>query len=121
MGGLSYLFAHPLISIFHTDPVVIKAGTTRLLYICVPYFLIGLSEVFVGMLRGMGYSILPMAISVIGICGLRIAWIYSVFYFFPTLITVYLSYPISWIITATTQVICLIIILHKFTATKEGI
>ncbi len=122
MGGCSYLFANPLVRIFNADPVVIEAGTTRLLYICVPYFLIGLSEVFVGMLRGMGYSLLPMIISVVGICGLRIAWIYSAFVWFPTLATVYLSYPISWTVTGITQAICLFIILNKFTKSKkEGI
>lgn len=122
MGGTSYLLAHPLIRIFNNDPVVIEAGTTRLLYICVPYFLIGLSEVFVGVLRGMGHSLLPMIISVVGICGFRILWIYTVFELFPSLITVYLSYPVSWIITATIQAICLFIILRKLTkSTKEGI
>ncbi len=122
MGGTSYLLANPLISIFNSDPVVIEAGTTRLLYICVPYFLIGLCEVFVGMLRGMGYSLLPMIVSVGGICGLRVVWIYSVFLLFPTLTTVYLSYPISWIITGTIQAICLLIILHKYSKhSKEGI
>ncbi len=122
LGGGSYLFATPLIRIFNADPVVIQAGTTRMLYICVPYFLIGLSEVFVGMLRGMGYSLLPMIISIIGICGLRVAWIYSAFLWFPTLSTVYLSYPISWAVTGITQAICLFIILKNFTKSKkEGI
>ncbi len=122
MGGFSYLFAHPLIRIFNSNPVVIEAGTTRILYICVPYFLIGLSEVFVGILRGTGHSLLPMIISVVGICGLRVAWIYTAFAWFPTLSTVYLSYPISWAITGITQAICLFIILRKFTKpTKEGI
>lgn len=122
MGGASYVFSEPLIRIFNNDPVVIAAGTTRLLYICVPYFLIGLSEVFVGMLRGMGYSLLPMSISVVGICGLRVVWIYTIFRIFPTLSTVYLSYPISWTLTGTIQVISLIIILRKFSKhSKEGI
>ena len=122
MGGGSYLLSTPLLHIFNADPIVIEAGTTRLLYICVPYFLIGLSEVYVGMLRGMGYSVLPMIISIVGICGFRIAWIYSAFVMFPTLITVYLSYPISWIITGIVQVICLFFILNKFTKSKkEGI
>lgn len=122
MGGGSYLLANPLIRVFNADPIVIEAGTTRLLYICVPYFLIGLSDVFVGMLRGMGYSLLPMMISIVGICGLRVAWIYTAFVMYPTLITVYLSYPISWTITGIIQAICLFVILNQFTKSKkEGI
>ncbi|MBR3844162.1 MAG: MATE family efflux transporter [Clostridia bacterium] len=122
MGGCSYIFSEPLLGIFNSDPVVIQAGTTRLLYICVPYFLIGLSEVFVGMLRGMGYSMLPMLISVGGICLLRVVWIYTVFVLFPTLASVYISYPISWTVTAIIQAICLLTILHKFSKhSKEGI
>ncbi|MBR4868585.1 MAG: MATE family efflux transporter, partial [Clostridia bacterium] len=98
MGGASYLLNQPLISLFTQDPKVIQYGAQRLFYICLPYFICGIMEVFVGVLRGMGYSLIPMIISVGGICGFRILWIFTVYQHFHTLTTIYLSYPITWLI-----------------------
>jgi Na+-driven multidrug efflux pump len=114
MGGLTCLFAKELLSIFTADPIAIQAGTIKMLYICLPYFILGLSEVCVGMLRGMGYSFIPMIISIGGICALRVLWIAFIFPLFPVLNTVYLSYPVSWTITLIVQAICLFIIISKF-------
>jgi putative MATE family efflux protein len=114
LGGLTCIFSDGLLGIFTSDPVAIQTGQERMLYICIPYFVLGLSEVCVGMLRGMGYSFIPMIISVGGICALRVLWIAFLFPIFPTLSALYISYPISWIITLLIQAICLFIILHKF-------
>lgn len=67
-------------------------------------------EVFVGMLRGMGCSFLPMVVSLLGSCVLRIIWIYTVFAVFHTLNILYISYPVSWLITAGTHFICYLVI-----------
>ena len=78
-SGLSYLFARNLLSIYTVDPNVIAIGIVRIRYVCIPYFFCGIMEVFVGSLRGMGYSILPMLASIVGVCGIRITWIYTLF------------------------------------------
>lgn len=114
-GGLSYLFARSLLGIYTVDPKVIATGIIRLGYICLPYFLCGIMDVMVGILRGMGYSVLPMLASVIGVCGIRITWIYTLFAMNHTLETLYTSYPISWAITAGVHLICFALIRQKFT------
>ncbi|MGN0683738.1 MAG: hypothetical protein ACI4JY_08690, partial [Oscillospiraceae bacterium] len=78
--------------------------------------------VMVGMLRGLGYSIMPMIVSLCGACGLRLLWIATVFQIpeYHTITTVYLSYPISWTITFLTHVICYTIIWQKIKR-KEGL
>ncbi|MBR4282521.1 MAG: MATE family efflux transporter, partial [Clostridia bacterium] len=118
MGGLTYLLHPYLLRIFTDDMSVISLGGIRILYICVPYFLIGLCEVFVGMLRGIGHSIFPTVVSIVGICGVRLLWIFFVFPYIQTLESVYISYPISWFITGTVQFVALIIIIQQLLINK---
>ena len=106
LGGLVVLFHQPLLSIYSTDPEVISYGTVRLFIICLPYFLCGIMDTLVGMLRGMNYSILPMIASIVGVCGLRIVWIFTVFRWNHTLFTLYISYPITWALTACVHFGC---------------
>lgn len=113
MGGLSYLFAGKLLGIYSSDPEVITVGIIRLAYICLPYFLCGIMDVMVGSLRGMGYSMLPMLSSVIGVCGIRITWIYTVFTVNRSLESLYISYAISWAITALVHLICIVFIRQR--------
>ena len=75
-------------------------------YIILFYFLCGMMDVMVGGLRGIGSSIIPMIVSLIGVCVLRIAWIYSVFKKYQTLDALYVSYPISWLMTLLVLVLC---------------
>lgn len=114
-GGLSYLFAGSLLSIYTVEPEVIATGILRMGYICLPYFICGIMDVLVGSLRGMGYSILPMLASIIGVCGIRITWIYTVFAMDHRLETLYISYPISWVITALVHLICFVYVNRKLT------
>ncbi|HEX2944965.1 MAG TPA: MATE family efflux transporter [Clostridia bacterium] len=113
LGGLSYLLAGQLIGIYSSDPEVISIGTIRLAYICLPYFLCGVMDVMVGNLRGRGYSMLPMLSSVIGVCGIRITWIYTVFAANHSLESLYISYAISWAITALVHLICIIFVSRR--------
>ena len=107
-GILGYTFGPQLLSIYITDSAeAISHGMLRLGFVCLPYFLCGLMDVSTGALRGMGASLEPMIISVLGICVLRIAWISTIFQI-PTFHTpqcLYLSYPISWVLTFTAQLI----------------
>ena len=95
-----------LLTIYSTDPQVISAGLIRLSIVSASYFLCGIMDVIVGSLRGMGYSMMPMLISLTGACLFRVIWIFTVFQMNHSLFVLYISYPISWILTLTAQLIC---------------
>ena len=112
----AYVFGPQLLSIYITDSKeAIAYGMIRLAYIALPYFLCALMDVTTGSLRGIGASITPMLISVLGICGIRILWIYTIFQVpaFHTPECLYLSYSISWILTFLGQLIAFFIIYKK--------
>ena len=113
IGWLAYLFAPQLLRIYSSDPEVIRMGILRMEIICTTYFTCGLMDMLVGVLRGMGYSVVPMIVSLAGACGLRILWIYTVFAWHHDLTTLYLSYPISWVITAAMHLITYIYVKKK--------
>lgn len=105
-GGVVLLLLKPLLGLYSTDPEVIALGCIRLQIFLPLYFLCGMMDVFAGQLRGMGYSTVPMITSMVGACGLRIVWIYTVFAASPTLLTLYLCYPVSWTLTLLAHAIC---------------
>lgn len=113
LGNTAYFFGHQLLGIYNTDPQVIAYGLGRMRYICVPYFLCGIMDVFVGSIRGMGYSVIPMVISLVGACLFRIVWILTIFQRIHTLPMLYVSYPISWILTFSAHFICFLLLYRK--------
>ncbi len=110
LGNLLVLFAPHLLKMYSTDQAVIASAIQRMKVICIPYFLCGIMDVLVGSLRGMGYSIAPMLVALTGVCGLRVLWIYTVFAWHPTLFTLFMSYPVTWIVTGIAHWICWIVI-----------
>lgn len=106
LGGGSYLFGPELLKIYTSDPKVIQCGMEILLYTTVTYFMCGLMDLFPGALRGMGYSAIPMLLSIIGTVGTRIVWIFMIFPRHRSLDVLFISYPASWLITIILQVIC---------------
>ena len=88
-------------------------GMLRMSVVCKMYFLCGIMDVLVGILRGMGYAIMPMIVSLSGACLLRIIWIMTVFEHFRSLRVLYLSYPVTWTITGTVHFICLMLVFKK--------
>ena len=110
MGNLAFLFGDKLLTIYSTDRDVIEYGLIRMGVICTTYFLCGMMDVFVGSLRGLNYAVLPMIVSVVGACGLRILWIFTVFQWNRSLFVLYLSYPVTWFITAAAHLVCYIIV-----------
>lgn len=119
IGGAIYLFAPQLLSIYITDSAEsIGYGVQRMAYVVIPYFLLGLQDVTTGLLRGMGSSLAPMLISVLGVCGLRICWIYTIFQMpqFHTPDWLFVSYPISWVVTFFAQFALYIIVYRKRSA-----
>ena len=115
MGNAVAFFGRPLLGIYTSNPLVADAGMARLNVISRTYALCGIMDVVVGSLRGLGYSIVPMFVSLIGACGLRLVWIFTLFnleqFHSPT--GLYITYPISWIITFTAHFICFAIIRHR--------
>ena len=114
LGGGAYLCGSTLLSSYTSDPQVIQYGLERMMFVCLPYFLCGIMDTLVGSLRGMGYSIMPMIVSLTGACVLRIVWIMTIFQMNPTLSTLFLSYPVSWFVTALAHFICYLIVHHRF-------
>lgn len=99
-AGLILLFGGSLLRIFNQDPDVIAAGQVRLRYIFVAYLFSFVQEVLSGYLRGYGVSFIPAACAVVGICGVRLAWIFTVFRRTPSFAVVMQVYPLSLGITA---------------------
>ena len=105
-GGGAYLFGAQIMRIYTQDPKVIACGLEILAITTVPYFLCGIMDLFPGALRGMGYSAVPMILSVIGTVGTRIFWIFAAFPQHRSLYFLFISYPGSWAATIVMQVIC---------------
>ncbi|MBR3719468.1 MAG: MATE family efflux transporter [Firmicutes bacterium] len=109
LGGLSYLFSRQLLSIYIPgDASAIAYGRLRMKYLALPYFLDGLMDVMTGVLRGLGSSLVPMIITVFNICVFRVVWIYTIWQIpeYHTLDMLYVTYPISWILTLVLLMIC---------------
>jgi putative MATE family efflux protein len=102
-----------LLQLYSSDAQVIAAGMARLSIICRLYFLCGCMDVMAGCLRGLGYSVMPMIVSLVGSCALRLVWIATVFQLFRSTATLYLSYPISWGLTLLAHLVCFFIVRHK--------
>ncbi|MCI9178849.1 MAG: MATE family efflux transporter [Lachnospiraceae bacterium] len=116
MGGGFVLLGPLLLRIYSSDPEVIRFGMVRLTIICGMYFICGWMDVLVGSLRGLGSSVIPMFVSLAGACGLRIVWIFTVFQWHHSLNVLYLSYPVTWVVTAAAHLICFMMIRRKFPA-----
>lgn len=106
LGWLGYAFGNSLLHIYSDDEMVVAFGLRRMKIIFTTYFLCGTMDVCVGSLRGMSYSIMPMVVSLLGACGLRILWIMTIFRANPIPEVLYVSYPISWGITTIVHFIC---------------
>lgn len=93
-----YLLGDKVVSIFNKEPEVIEYALQRMSVVATTYFLCGMQEIGVGYLRGIGESLSPMLVSFICICGVRIAWIYTVFPAHRNLTALFTSYPLSWLV-----------------------
>lgn len=116
IGVCFLLFSHQLLSIYISDSAeAISYGMQRMSVITCTYFLCGLMEITTGALRGMGRSMIPMIVSIIGVCGIRIAWIYTIFQLpqFHTIPWLFVSYPLSWIPVLVVQGIMMLIVFKK--------
>jgi putative MATE family efflux protein len=109
-----YLLREPLLALYRPDsPEALAYGSLRMSIIVLTYFLCGIMDIFTGSLRGMGASLTPMLISLIGACATRVVWIYTVFAATPTLKILYLCYPVSWLFTICMQIVAFIVMRRK--------
>lgn len=116
MGAMFRFFAPHLLKLYiKDDPAAIAVGVTRMTYVCLFYFLCGMMESCNGVLRGMGASIVALLISVLGVCGIRLVWIFTIFRSvqFHSLDSLYFSYDISWLTCLVVQVIAIMILYKK--------
>ena len=120
LGTVGRVFAPQLLSLYLKEGgESLHFGQVRMNYICVFYFLCGIMDVLSGALRGMGASIVPMVVTILGACGLRIVWIFAVFNQATQVDTdkrlgiLFSVFPISWIVTSVTLVICFLFIIRK--------
>lgn len=121
---LSTVFGPQLLGIYiaRSDPAydaIIQNGVIRNYYVIAPYILCGLMDTTCGMVRGLGRAWLPMLVSLTGACLLRIVWIWTLFRWTHTLEMLYISYPISWIVTAAVHAVCYFVIWKKLRAKLE--
>lgn len=117
--GVEILFHRPLLSLYVRDAATAQIAFTRLVIITVPYFTCGIMNVVNNSIRGIGYSTVPMIIVLIGTCAFRLFWIYCIFPLNPVISSVYISYPISWVLTAIAGTIALIILFNRKRKQKE--
>ena len=109
-GNLVVIFGHTLLELYTSSEDVIQAGMVRFGIVARTYALCGIMDVMVGALRGIGYSVMPMIVSLMGACVFRLVWLATIFRVerFHRAVTVYDSYPISWILTITVHILCFI-------------
>ena len=113
MGLAARAFGVQLMGLYNSEPEVISNGLIRMGIIMPTYFICGLMDVMVGQLRGIGYSVMPMIVSLTGACLLRIVWILTVFAQNHTLTILYLSYPVSWSVTFVFHMLCYLFVARK--------
>ncbi len=113
MGNGAYLLGRQILSLYSPDQEVILYGIQRMSIICTFYCLCGIMDVLVGSIRGLGYAVMPMIVSLLGACVFRVIWVCTVFQWDRTLHTLYVSYPVSWALTAFVHFLCFIVVKRK--------
>lgn len=121
VGNIAYLFGSQLLSLYTTDPQEIIYGLNRMQVVACTYFLCGLMDSLSYTMRGLGMAISPTIISLTGACLFRIIWIYTIFAAHHTQFMLYISYPISWILTAAAHGVCYLIVRKKRFITESAI
>ena len=109
LGVFVYVFAKPLVGIFNSDPEILVYAKQRFALVALPYFLCGIMDVGSGFLRSIGYSLYALIITFVGSCALRIVWIYTVFPMFNDVRALYVVFPISWFVTASTLILTFVV------------
>lgn len=120
-GALVLLFRRELLALYNSDLQVIEYGCQRMIMIVPLYFICGNMEVLTGSLRGMGKSFTAMITTLLGSCALRLVWMATVFKQFRTLRSIFIVYPISWIVTTAALFVLYVIFKKKIMESAEKI
>lgn len=120
LDTVALVFGKSLLNIYSTEAEVIAAGYTRLKLFGLSYFTCGIMDVLCGVLRGMGASVVPMIVSILGACAFRIFWIYAILPMNRSLLMLYISYPVSWVLTASVHLICCFVLFRRFPVETEA-
>ena len=122
LGNLAVFLGPQLASIYAPgEPEVVAQAVLRLQYVCSLYFLCGIMDTMVGVLRGLGYSVVPMVVSMVGACVTRLVWVATIFQVYRSPEVLYLSYPVSWTITLTVHMLFFLFIRRHAYAKVQGI
>ncbi len=121
LGNGAYLFGETLLGFYTMDPQVVQFGMNRLAIISTTYWICGLMDVMVGTIRGLGYAVMPMIVSLLGACAFRVIWIFTIFQMYHTQFSLYISYPISWLITVSVHLICYLVVRKKVFAKMNAL
>ncbi len=120
MGLVAYALRYFLLGIYLPgEELQIEYGIARMAVITVTYFTCGLMDVMTGAMRGLGSSLTPMIITVLGVCGIRIGWVLLIFPMFGTQFSLYISYPLSWIVSFFVQLVAYFIVFRSVRAKYE--
>ena len=108
---------YPLLSLYLDDPAIIETAIHRLLVIASTYFICGIMDVLTGVLRGLGNSMIPMILTVICVCGVRITWVLTIFKMLRgesyAHVILYLCFPVSWVLAVVSMLIAVVIIYRR--------
>ena len=115
LGNIIYFFAPQLLLLYTDSPDVVASGMKRMMFACCFYFFYGMMDSMVAVLRGLGRSVVPMIVALMGVCGLRLLWIAVMFTnpAFHMIETVYFAYPLSWGVTFFVHTCCFLVIRWK--------
>lgn len=121
--GIFLIFGNSLLGLYNPDPDVIRWGAERLVIMMSTYFLCSIMDTICGSLRGLGHSVKPTVTCILGICGIRIFWVFAIFPYFGSLRSLMISYPVSWVLTGLVNGVILIYVCHKLLkqARNEGL
>ena len=122
LGIGAYLGGGFLLGLYGTEGAALEYGLGRMKVICVLYFMCGIMDTLVGALRGIGSSFIPMIVSIFGVVGVRILWIFTIFKKYHTLTMLYVSYPVSWLFTLAVHFVCYMVLRkRKFAKLTSGV
>ncbi len=126
-GGLACLFGPELLGLYTDSAAAVEYGMNRMLLVCLPYFILGMADVLMGSMRGMGMSLPPMINAITFMVGFRILWINTVLRVWHTQTMLYINYPISWIMIFAAHWPCWFYVRRKVhrrqagTLTEQGV
>ena len=107
------MFGRQFLSLFATEAAVVDVGMQRIRIMAFSYMISAFMDCTIAASRGLGKSVAPTVIVILGSCVFRIAWIYTVFAYFHTIPSLYLLYVFSWLITSAAEIIYFIISYRK--------